>query len=127
MRKRFDVALYLHSISSMSKDELIKEIEVAERLSKKIDVVKIVYKYYSHDLSKKDSDEEIDSQTYLLLWDYFILLVRISLDIKFLNSSLKLNDLLMDKKLIKKKRHEGNIKVLEEMLFLWEQGQRRGQ
>lgn len=99
--KFFDVENYIFEISK--KDCLSDEFYTVDRLCKKIDVVKNVYKFYTSDLSKKQTNDEISNIAYKSLFsvlkDYRITGL---LDYKFLNSALKLNDIMFKKNIINK-------------------------
>lgn len=83
---------------------------VYERLCKKIDVVKRVYKFYSADLSTKKSDYEINSDAYLVILTKLI--SNNELDFKFINTALKLNDILLSKNIINDMDHKKNQSIL---------------
>lgn len=99
--KFFDVENYIFEISK--KDCLSDEFYTVDRLCKKIDVVKNVYKFYTSDLSKKQTNDEISNIAYKSLFsvlkDYRIAGLQ---DYKFLNSALKLNDIIFKKNIINK-------------------------
>lgn len=93
MIKLFDVENYIFEISK--KDCLSDEFYTVDRLCKKIDVVKNVFKFYTSDLSKKQTNDEISDIAYKSLFsvlkDYRVTGLQ---DYKFLNSALKLNDIM---------------------------------
>jgi len=97
------------------------DFPIIDRLCKKIDVVKKVYQGYSVDLSSKRSDEEIDHNRYLELFE-LLLSAAISLeDYKFANTALKLNDLLFEMGAIDEKQAAKNAGQLSDLIIAWSQ------
>ncbi|SFR51091.1 hypothetical protein SAMN05216203_1020 [Marinobacter daqiaonensis] len=86
----------------VSCDFVFSEIDFVkiDRLCKKVDVVKKVYRSYTPDLSVKMSNEEIGRQPYRDLLELFLVAASSFEDYKFLNTALKLNDLLVEKKFL---------------------------
>lgn len=66
MIKLFDVENYIFEISK--KKYLSDEFYTVDRLCKKIDVVKKVFKFYTSDLSKKQNNDEISDVAYKSLF-----------------------------------------------------------
>lgn len=68
---------------------------ILERLCKKIDVTKKVLKIYDKNfLTKEESQEELGEEEYLMLGEILLFWAKEKRDYKFLNSCLKLADLL---------------------------------
>ncbi len=114
MEKLFDVE---HFISNLyEKDNLKEDFQKLDRLCKKIDVVKNIYRFYTFDLAIKKSDEDISYNTYRKL--FYILTSKSANDYKLLNSALKLNDIMLRKSFISNQenntnRQEISIKIKE--------------
>ena len=70
------------------------ELNTLDKLTKKIDVVKIVYAEYSSDLSYALSENEISNNDYIILLKVLIFYAEYLHDLKFFNSALKLKDKL---------------------------------
>ncbi|WP_297814307.1 hypothetical protein [uncultured Helicobacter sp.] len=86
---------------------------ILDRLCKKIDVAKRVLKIYDKDfLTKKESQQELNEEEYLILGEILLLWAKEKKEYKFLNSCLKLADLLAGEAELSLKAE----KVLEEWL-----------
>jgi hypothetical protein len=94
------------------------EFYIIDRLCKKIDVVKKVYQYYSFDLLKKKSNQEINDISYILLLEYIISKSQLLLDYKILNSALNLNQILIKKGIINKQTFNDNSNYLNRLIPL---------
>ena len=71
---------------------------ILDRLCKKIDVTKKVLKVYNKNfLAKKESQEELGEEQYLMLGEVLLFWAKEKKDYKFLNSCLKLADLLTER------------------------------
>ena len=71
---------------------------ILDRLFKKIDVTKKVLKVYNKNfLAKKESQEELGEEQYLMLGEVLLFWAKEKKDYKFLNSCLKLADLLTER------------------------------
>lgn len=123
MIKLFDVENYIFEISK--KKYLSDEFYTVDRLCKKIDVVKKVFKFYTSDLSKKQNNDEISDVAYKSLFgvlkDYRITGIQ---DYKFLNSALKLNDIMFNKNIINESEcieNKQDLLARIEVLFSMEQ------
>ncbi len=94
----FDVELFL-SIASQKqlKGLKVNDKEIIEKLCKKIDVVKHVYKFYSANLLVKESGVEISREAYLTLMSILKHYAMTHLDYKYLNTCFKLNDIIYSK------------------------------
>lgn len=121
--KLFDVENYIFEISK--KKYLSDEFYTVDRLCKKIDVVKKVFKFYTSDLSKKQNNDEISDVAYKSLFgvlkDYRITGLQ---DYKFLNSALKLNDIMFNKNIINESEcieNKQDLLARIEVLFSMEQ------
>lgn len=121
--KLFDVENYIFEISK--KKYLSDEFYTVDRLCKKIDVVKKVFKFYTSDLSKKQNNDEISDVAYKSLFgvlkDYRITGIQ---DYKFLNSALKLNDIMFNKNIINESEcieNKQDLLARIEVLFSMEQ------
>ena len=108
MQNFFDVERFI--FKSEKCNELSSDYLIVDRLCKKIDVVKSVFKFYTADLATKKSDDEIGEDTYKLLLK--ILSNDNILDFKFLNSALKLNDILFSKSIINEEEQALNKEFL---------------
>ena len=94
-----------------------KNYRVIDRLCKKIDVVKTLFKFYSNDLSAKKSSDEISSSLYFKMFS--ILHAEHYLNYKFLNTAFKLNDIFLIKNFIDNKQHSVNVDILStKLVFL---------
>ena len=104
METLFDVKKFIHYQlgSDNSEKNLNDNVKTIERLCKKIDVVNAVYEFYTHNLEKKSSNKEIESIDY----DSLLIIVKNYAiefkDYKFINSALKLNDILHQKQIVSK-------------------------
>jgi hypothetical protein len=98
-------------------NEISKNLYVYDRLCKKIDVVKKIYKFYSIDLSTKKNDKEISSDAYRVILDKLIM-YEVA-DFKILNTALKLNDILKSKKLINVGQHDENKMLLKNKMKIF--------
>lgn len=90
----FDTKIFLLSLQSKILTQEINEGDyfIIDRLCKKIDVVKRLYRFYSEDISTKKSDEEVSIELYIVFLE--ALQSEKYSDFKFLNTALKLNDIL---------------------------------
>lgn len=71
---------------------------ILDKLCKKIDVTKKVLKVYNKKfLAKKELQEELEEEQYLMLGEILLFWAKEKRDYKFLNSCLKLADLLTEK------------------------------
>ena len=109
MKKQFDTRHYLQTKKCQDYAIVENDFEVIERLCKKVDVVKKVYQTYSADLSIKNSDREITPTDYEELLSLITTAAESCRDFKFLNTALKLNDILLDRGLINKAAADINI------------------
>lgn len=71
---------------------------ILDRICKKIDVVNKVFKFYTLDLAKKMSSEEVELKTYKELYKH--LTNDVVIDFKFINTAYKLNDILYKRNLL---------------------------
>lgn len=106
----FDVEKY---ISEEIKDPKY-DILSLDKLVIKIDIKKILYKFYDDDIKMIKLKEEVSNLTYINLFSIFLN----SGDYKLINSAFKLNDLLLHKKIIDVTRHTQNIEILRKKLKL---------
>lgn len=90
----FDTSKFLINLEKKANNQEINDNDyrIIDRLCKKIDVVKRIYNFYSADISTKKSNEEISVRLYMVLLKE--LQAEKYTDFKFLNSALKLNDIL---------------------------------
>ncbi|GKT11853.1 MAG: hypothetical protein ISEC1_P0826 [Thiomicrorhabdus sp.] len=113
----FDVELFLSSASQRSLEgSKINDKEIIEKLCKKIDVVKHVYKFYSANLLVKESSIEISCEAYLTLMSILKYYAMTYLDYKYLNTSFKLNDIIYSKGLCDTEAYSNNYRELIEAL-----------
>ncbi|PKG37967.1 hypothetical protein [Psychromonas sp. Urea-02u-13] len=90
--KSFDLANFIYSFNCNDDFECPEVFSKYDRLCKKIDVVGIVYTYYSLDLSKKMSERQL-TQTQLERLSLNLMFLAIHrYDLKFANTLLKLMD-----------------------------------
>lgn len=108
MTELFDTESFINKISN--EIDLTSYWHIVDKLCKKIDVVKHVYKYYSLDLSSKKSSDEISDPSYSKLLN--ILINKSNVDFKLLNSGLKLNDIMLSKSLIDNLQNEKNRETI---------------
>lgn len=108
MQNLYDIESFI--FKSEKCNELSKDYFILDRLCKKIDVVKSVFKFYTADLATKKSDDEIGENAYKSLLK--ILSNESILDFKFLNSALKLNDILLSKSIISEEEQMRNKEFL---------------
>lgn len=119
MQDYFDTEMFIKKIGSFDCFHCMGDhFHIFDRLCKKIDVVKKIYKFYTADLSRKCSDEEIEESCYMHLMSYFILYSEETLDLKFINTSFKVNDILLRKGCINRRVWLENIEKLESFLGL---------
>ena len=84
---------------------------ILDRICKKIDVVNKVFKFYTLDLAKKMSSEEIELKTYKKLYKH---LTNNELnDFKFINTAYKLNDILKKRNLLCDSEYLKNLQELD--------------
>lgn len=97
MKNEFVTEQYL--IEKKYQNYAIDKIDfpIIDRLCKKVDVVKKVYKVYSSDLSSKLSNEEIEYTSYQELLQLLCSAINLVKDYKFLNTAFKLNELLYER------------------------------
>src|SRR5690554_4180471 len=90
----FDTEVFLLSLEVKILTQEINESDyfIIDRLCKKIDVVKRLYRFYSEDISTKKSDKEVSIELYIVFLE--ALQSEEYSDFKFLNTALKLNDIL---------------------------------
>lgn len=70
---------------------------ILDKLCKKIDVTKKVLKIYNKNfLAKKEMQEELEEEQYLMLGEILLFWAKEKRDYKFLNSCLKLADVLTE-------------------------------
>jgi|SRR5690554_541704 len=108
MQNLFDIESFIFKTAAHI--EAPNNYLIIDRLCKKIDVVKSVFKFYTADLSKKQSDEEISTDAYKQLLK--LLSNEAIIDFKFLNSALKLNDILLSKSIINSEEQQHNKELL---------------
>lgn len=114
--KLFDVEEFFLSKSGIEKLNM-EELIILDRLCKKIDVVKELYTFYTWDLSEKKSEQSVSLEIY----NIFLKLLQMeeSYDYKFINTSLKINDILLIKGLINDcEAVENNKKLIEKLKLL---------
>lgn len=96
--------------------EKIKYTEVdfiyLDKIVTKIDLKKVLYKFYDDDIKMIKIKDEVSNETYNNLFNIFLN----SNDYKLINSAFKLNDLLLDKKIIESVKHLENIQNLKNKL-----------
>ena len=85
------------------------DFPIIDRVCKKVDVVKKVYKIYSSNLSSKLSHEEIEYTSYQELLELLCSAIKLLKDYKFLNTAFKLNELLYERGILSKKQAEENF------------------
>lgn len=108
MKNEFVTEQYL--IEKKYQNYAIDKIDfpIIDRLCKKVDVVKKVYKVYSSDLSSKLSNEEIEYTSYQELLQLLCSAINLVKDYKFLNTAFKLNELLYERGVLSEKQAEDN-------------------
>ena len=95
----FDTELFLFRIYSKEISINFKNnIIIIDKLCKKIDVVKNVYKFYKKDLSQVVLKENIGKKYQQYLCFILLYLAYTNKDLKFLNSALKMIDYILDNK-----------------------------
>jgi hypothetical protein len=124
MNEKFKTEQYLTEKSGQNYVIFDTDFPIIERLCKKVDVVKKVYQVYTADLSSKRSDEEINHNSYLDLFQLLLSAAELSEDYKFLNTALKLNDLLGERGVIDEKQAEKNRGRLSVLITVWLQSAR---
>ncbi|RUO78404.1 hypothetical protein [Pseudidiomarina taiwanensis] len=115
----FDVEGYLTSISGSYDAMANIDKSILEALCKKVDVVKKVYAFYSKDLKRKQSDLEISLKYYLILLNVLKTKAWEESDFKYLNSYLKLLDLIKLKGAIGEEEHELLLAQAREAINDW--------
>ncbi len=91
----FSTEHFLHDIYRSMHNELNDEqFKIIDRICKKIDVVKKVSVFYNPDLSKSILDIPIHHKYSIVLIDVLLHYAKILNDFKFLNSAMKLFDLI---------------------------------
>ena len=113
--KTFDVENFIFKKDIFSEKN---DFFILDRICKKIDVVNKVFKFYTSDLAKKISPEEISQKAYKELYKHFI--NDDVVDFKFINTAYKLNDKLYQSKLLtdgeyntNKLELDGKVKALQ--------------
>lgn len=108
----FDTKIFLLSLQSKILTQEINEADyfIIDRLCKKIDVVKRLYRFYSEDISTKKSDEEVSIELYIVFLE--ALQSEKYLDFKFFNTALKLNDILRARGYIKRENAQAKNKEM---------------
>ena len=121
MNSEFDTQQYL--IAKRNQNYVIgdSDFPVIDRLCKKVDVVKKVYQVYSADLSSKFSNEEIWYNRYQELFELLLSTATLLEDYKFLNTALKLNDLLFKRGMLEEKKAEDNSQQLSDLIITFSQ------
>lgn len=113
----FDVELYLSTAGQeLIEGSISNDKKIIEKLCKKIDVVKQVYKFYSANLLVKESSVEISGEAYLILMSIIKYYAMTHLDYKFLNTAFKLNDIILTKGLCDTQTHSSNCLELIQVL-----------
>ncbi len=120
VQQSFNVENYLFDKANL--DKIINEdYRIIDRLCKKIDVIGKVYKAYSNDFVRKADNEELSATAYKMFLE--LLQLEESLDFKFLNTALKLNEVLLFKKIIDEITSNNNkVKILRKINLLYERG-----
>ena len=116
MNNEFETEQYLVEKRRQHYAILDADFPIIDRLCKKVDVVKKVYQLYSSDLSCKRSDEEIHHNRYVDLFELLLSAAKLLKDYKFLNTALKLNDLLSERGVVDGKKQEKNFEQLSILL-----------
>ena len=121
MNSEFDTQQYL--IAKRNQNYVIgdSDFPVIDRLCKKVDVVKKVYQVYSADLSSKLSNEEVGHNRYQELFELLLSAATLLEDYKFLNTALKLNDLLFKRGMLEEKKAEENSRQLSDLIITFSQ------
>ena len=121
MNSEFDTQQYL--IAKRNQNYVIgdSDFPVIDRLCKKVDVVKKVYQVYSADLSSKLSNEEVGHNRYQELFELLLSAATLLEDYKFLNTALKLNDLLFKRGMLVEKKAEENSRQLSDLIITFSQ------
>ena len=121
MNSEFDTEQYL--LAKRNQNYVIDDCDfpIVDRLCKKVDVVKKVYQVYSADLSSKLSNEEIGHNRYQELFELLLSTATLLEDYKFLNTALKLNDLLFKRGMLEEKKAEDNSQQLSDLIITFSQ------
>ena len=121
MNSEFDTQQYL--IAKRNQNYVIDDCDfpIVDRLCKKVDVAKKVYQVYSADLSSKFSNEEIGYNRYQELFELLLSTATLLEDYKFLNTALKLNDLLFKRGMLEEKKAEDNSQQLSDLIITFSQ------
>jgi len=121
VNSEFDTQQYL--IAKRNQNYVIgdSDFPVIDRLCKKVDVVKKVYQVYSADLSSKLSNEEVGHNRYQELFELLLSAATLLEDYKFLNTALKLNDLLFKRGMLEEKKAEENSRQLSDLIITFSQ------
>lgn len=119
MNIEFNTGQYLLGLKNNNYKVTKEDHRIIDRLCKKIDVVKKVYSSYLSDMSAKTSETELDSEGYINLLALLMSAASSLVDFKFLNTALKLNDMLLKKGIVTKAESIANLEKLNGLLCSW--------